>query len=269
MSEPLKITSTKNPRIKYLLELQSKPKARKQERKFVIEGLLEVKRAAEADYKLEVIFINENLLSLNEVRNMIPELPKDIIIISQELYEKIAYRKTTGGIIAIAIPKDHSLGQLKISSNPLILIVEAVEKPGNLGALLRTVDSAGLDGLIICDPATDLYNPNIIRSSIGAVFTTPVGIATSEEAIEWLKKHQINIYSSALTASERYDQVDFKIPSAIVMGTESTGLSDAWLQNSTRNIIIPMQGVMDSLNVSVSAAIIVFEAVRQRDFKLN
>ncbi|MGK7392471.1 MAG: TrmH family RNA methyltransferase [Candidatus Cyclobacteriaceae bacterium M2_1C_046] len=269
MAEPLKITSTKNPRIKHLLELQSKSKVRRKENRFIIEGQLEVKRAAESGYRIEEVYINESIIPLNEARNLLPEYTGDFILLSQDVFDKIAYRKTTGGILAIAIPKTHDLIDLKISSNPLLLVVESVEKPGNIGALLRTVDAAGIDGMIICDPQTDLYNPNVIRSSIGGVFTTSIANSSSSEVIEWLKENNIQILSTALTATARYDKINYSKPSAIVMGTESTGLSDIWLNNSDDNIIIPMNGIMDSLNVSVSAAVVVFEAARQRDFKAS
>lgn len=269
MAEPLKITSTKNPRIKHLLELQSKSKVRRNENRFIIEGQLEVKRAAESGYQLEEVYINEDIISIAEAHNFLPEYNNEFILLSPDIFEKLAYRKTTEGILAVAIPKSHDLKQLKISANPLLLVVESVEKPGNIGALLRTVDAAGIDGMIICDPHTDLYNPNVIRSSIGGVFTASIAISSSSGVIEWLKQNNIQILSTALTATARYDKINYNKPSAIVMGTESTGLSEIWLNNSDDNIIIPMSGIMDSLNVSVSAAVVVFEAVRQRDFKVS
>jgi TrmH family RNA methyltransferase len=148
----------------------------------------------------------------------------------------------------------------------LILILEGVEKPGNLGAILRTADAAGIDAVIICDPQTDFYNPNVIRSSIGCVFTKQLASATSAETIEWLRQKKVNIYCTYLQASKPYHTIDYTKPSAIVMGTESTGLSEIWVENSNANIIIPMQGKIDSMNVSTAAAVVVFEAKRQRGF---
>mgnify|MGYP001814214171 FL=1 len=147
----------------------------------------------------------------------------------------------------------------------MILVVDAVEKPGNLGAILRTADAAGIDALIISDTRTDIYNPNVIRSSLGAVFSTQVGIEDSGTIIEWLKKNKIKIFSTALTASIPYTDINYSGPTAIVMGTEATGLSESWLKESDQNIIIPMKGIVDSMNVSVSAGIVSFEAIRQRN----
>ena len=158
------------------------------------------------------------------------------------------------------------LDNLKFENkNPLILVAEAPEKPGNIGALLRTADATNLDAVIIANPRTDLYNPNIIRSSVGCVFTNQVATGTTEEVISFLKKKGINFYCAALQASVNYHTVDYSSPTAIVVGTESTGLSQEWLENSTQNIIIPMEGEIDSMNVSVSAAILIFEAKRQRN----
>ena len=179
---------------------------------------------------------------------------------------KIAIRENSGGVIAVAEMKVHRLDQIRLSKSPLLLVLESVEKPGNLGAIFRTADAAGIDAVIICDPQTDFYNPNVIRSSLGCVFTKPMASATSEETISWLKKNDIRIYCTYLKASQPYHQIDFTKSSAIVMGNESTGLSQVWVDNADVNIIIPMQGKIDSMNVSTSAAVIVFEACRQRGF---
>ena len=187
-----------------------------------------------------------------------------MIPVSKEVFDKIAVRENSGGVIVVAEMKAHRLEDLKLSENPLILVLESVEKPGNLGALLRTADAAGVDAVIICDPQTDFYNPNVIRSSIGCVFTQPVASSTSVEAIDWLKRHHIKIFCAYLQSSQPYHQIDFKQRSAIVMGTESTGLTEEWVKSSDSNIIIPMFGKIDSMNVSTSAAVLVFEAVRQR-----
>jgi TrmH family RNA methyltransferase len=161
----------------------------------------------------------------------------------------------------------HGLNQLRLSKNPLLLILESVEKPGNLGAVLRTADAAGVDAVIICDPHTDFYNPNVIRSSVGCVFTNQIASATSEETINWLKENNIKIFSTYLKASAPYHETDFTKPCAIILGTEATGLSDLWVKKSDATIIIPMQGKIDSMNVSTAAAVVVFEARRQRGFR--
>ncbi|MBR1406834.1 MAG: RNA methyltransferase [Bacteroidales bacterium] len=188
-----------------------------------------------------------------------------VIEVSRAVYEKIAYREGTEGIVAEVYAKERRLDGLRLSGRPLVVVLEAVEKPGNLGAVLRSADAAGADAVIVCDPATDLYNPNLIRASIGSVFTRQIAVCTSEEAIGWLKAHGIRIYTAQLQDSEWYYDTDMTGGTAIVMGTESTGLTDVWRQAADAHIRIPMLGQLDSLNVSVSAAILLFEAVRQRN----
>ena len=168
--------------------------------------------------------------------------------------------------MAIAKSKSLQLSDLKLSKNPLLLIAEAPEKPGNVGALLRTADAANIDAVIIANPKSDLYNPNIVRSSVGCLFTRQIATATSEEVIAFLKKNNIAIYSATLQDSTTYHSQDYTTPTALVVGTEATGLSQIWRTESSKNIIIPMQGEIDSMNVSVAAAILLFEAKRQRGF---
>jgi TrmH family RNA methyltransferase len=190
-----------------------------------------------------------------------------VIEITKVVYEKIAHRETTEGIIAVAKAKDLGLKNLEFKSKtPLILVAEAPEKPGNIGALLRTADAANVDAIIISNPLTDLYNPNSIRSSVGGVFTVPIATGTTEEIINYLKQHNISIYAAILQESVMYDSIDFKKATAIVVGAESTGLSKEWRDASTAKIRIPMQGKIDSMNVSVAAGILIFEAKRQRKF---
>lgn len=185
--------------------------------------------------------------------------------VSRSVYEKIAYRGSTEGIIAEIKYKERKLEDIKLRENPLVIVLESVEKPGNLGAVLRSADAAGADAVIICDPLTDLYNPNLIRASIGAIFSRQVVAATSEETIAWLKVHGICILTAQLQDSSLYYDTPMTGPTAIVMGTESTGLTDIWRKAADRHIRIPMLGQLDSLNVSVSAAILLYEAVRQRN----
>ncbi len=258
------ITSTQNPKIKSLLLLE-KPRERKKQSVFVVEGKKEVMYAVEAGYQIQKIFFCEEIISTQELIELKLN-DRFLIPVSREVFDKIAVRESSGGMIAIAEQKSHKLEDITLRKNPLLLILEAVEKPGNLGAILRTADAAGVDAVIICDPQTDFYNPNVIRSSVGCVFTKQIASATSEETIDWLKKNNINIFCTYLQASKLYNETNFTAPSAIVMGTEATGLSDNWVKNATSNIIIPMQGVIDSMNVSTAAAVVVFEALRQRGF---
>jgi len=259
------ITSAQNPKIKSLLSLEKSRERRKQQL-FIIEGAKEVRMALEAGYKIGNIFFCDEIVDKNDSADLLRE-DKLLVPVSKEVFDKIAIRESTGGILAVAEQKAHRLEDIRLSKNPLILILEAVEKPGNLGAILRTADAAGVDAVIICDPQTDFYNPNVIRSSVGCVFTKQIASATSEETITWLKQNGINIFCTYLKASWPYHETDFTKPAAIVMGTEATGLSEIWVKNSSANIIIPMQGKIDSMNVSNVAAVVVFEAMRQRGFQ--
>jgi TrmH family RNA methyltransferase len=259
------LSSTSNPKIKFLLSLE-KPRERRKQQLFIIEGRKEIMHALRAGYRIGNIFYCIDQLSEADLE---PELVKDklVIPVTQEVFDKIAIRENSGGVIAVAEMKTHHLADVKTAGTPLYLVLESVEKPGNLGAILRTADAAGLDGVIICDPQTDIYNPNVIRSSIGCLFTQTVAIATSAETIAWLKEHGFAIWCTYLPASIPYYEVDFRKAGAIVMGTEATGLSDEWIKVASSNIIIPMLGKADSMNVSTSAAVVVFEARRQRGFK--
>lgn len=261
------ITSLQNSYIKELVWLNEKSRNRKKENRFLIEGEREIYLAVLGGYTFEAILYQPELISLQKVEEF-SKNSVEIIEISEEVYKKLSYRSSTEGIIAVAYGKSHQLNELSFSSDtPLLLVAEAPEKPGNIGALLRTADAAGLDAVLIANPKTDLYNPNIIRSSVGCVFTTPVAMASSTEIISFLKAKGIRIFCAALSASVAYHSVSYAEASAIVVGTEDVGLSQQWLENSTQNIIIPMSGRIDSINVSVAAAIITFEAKRQRNLK--
>lgn len=258
------ITSLQNPKIKHLLAL-SKPRERKKEGLFIVEGRKEIGFALEGGYSLKSLFYCAELIAPDALDRLTPS-PEVLIPVSREVFDRVAVRENSGGVIAIARQKQHRLNDVRLSERPLILVLESVEKPGNLGAILRTADAGGLDAVIICDPRTDFYNPNVIRSSVGCVFTVQVASANSEETLQWLLAHDITAYSTHLKASQPYHTVDYTIPSAIVMGTEATGLSDTWITRGQNPIIIPMQGRADSMNVSTAAAVIVYEALRQRGF---
>jgi TrmH family RNA methyltransferase len=190
----------------------------------------------------------------------------ETIEISKEVYQKLAYRDTTEGILAIAKTKSLLLSDLKLSENPLILVAESLEKPGNIGAILRTADAANLDAVIIANPKSDLYNPNVVRSSVGCLFTNNIATGKTSEIIAFLKEKNIRFYCATLQNSTSYHTQNYTLPTALVVGTEATGLSQEWRDAATKNIIIPMQGQIDSMNVSVAAAILIFEAKRQRGF---
>lgn len=261
------ITSVQNPYIKQLYQLKEKSRDRKKSGLFLIEGKREIELAIKGNYHIETILYNPELFSESGLSKLKSEQATRIQI-SREVYQKLAHRATTEGIIAVAKTKSNALRDIKFKSDyPLILVAEAPEKPGNIGALLRTADAANVDAVIIANPKSDFYNPNIIRSSVGCVFTNQIATGTTSEIIKFLKEHHIAIYCAALQASKIYTSQDFTKATAMVMGTEASGLSADWLEQSNQNIIIPMQGEIDSMNVSVAAGILIFEAARQRGFK--
>lgn len=282
------VTSAQNPKIRTLLALQEKSRLRREQGLFVVEGRRELGHCLDAGFIPDTLFVCREIISDTDLDDIIgkaedvmhkvqdPDLTGNatapdrnvsdlqIIEIPAALYDKVAYRGGTEGIIAEMKCRELSLSDLNFGEKPLIAVLESVEKPGNLGAVLRSADAAGADAVIICDPLTDLYNPNLIRASIGAVFSTQVVTATSEEAITWLKQNGIRILTAQLQDSQWYYDSDMCGATAIVMGTEATGLTPVWREAADAHIKIPMLGRLDSLNVSVSAAILLYEAVRQR-----
>lgn len=262
------ISSPQNKEIKHLLQLQEKSRQRRREGLFLVEGIRETTLALKGGYKLNQLYFCGDLFIETDLQNLPGNSNAEIKEISLEVYQKIAYRGSTEGLIAVFEIKETRIENLKFNkANPLILIAEAPEKPGNIGAILRTADAAGLDAVIIANPKTDLFNPNIIRSSVGCVFTNQIATGKTNEIISFLKRQKIQIYAAALQASKSYTEIDFKKAAAIVVGTEATGLTGDWLENADQNILIPMGGEIDSMNVSVAAGILIFEAKRQRNFK--
>lgn len=260
------ISSLQNPSVKNLVKL-NKARERKNQNLFVIEGARELSLAIAGDYFIKEVYVCQDFFNTSRYPKVLEELPSErIIYITDSVFEKVAYRTSSDGIIALAQPKSLKLNDIKLSDNPFVIILESVEKPGNLGAILRSADAAAIDAVIVCDPQTDVYNPNVIRSSVGGLFTVQTAVCTSTEAMEWLQEHSIKSFAAELEAAEFYQDVDFREPSAIVMGTEADGLTDTWINFATQRIKIPMRGKIDSLNVSVSTAVLTFEAMRQRGF---
>lgn len=259
------ISSVQNPFIKSLVQLQEKAKLRKQSGTFLIEGQREITLALKGGYTLQTILFVPEIISFESIVSQVTQ-KVEYIEITKEVYQKLAYRDTTEGVLAIAETKPLLLADLKLSENPLILVAEGIEKPGNIGAILRTADAANIDAVIIANPKSDLYNPNVVRSSVGCLFTRQIATDTTENVIEYLKQNNINFYSATLQNSTAYHTQNYTLPTALVVGTEATGLTQNWRDQSTSNIIIPMQGEIDSMNVSVAAAILLFEAKRQRGF---
>ena len=245
------ITSVQNARIKHVVALQQKSSLRREEELFVVEGQREIGHCIACGYEIAELFVCPSRLDNLDNSGILESLEK--LVVSPQVYEKMAYRGSTEGVIAVARCKTHGL--------------ESVEKPGNLGAILRTAEAAGVDAVIVCDPLTDLYNPNLIRASIGGVFSVPTAVCTSEECIAFLKSNGIKILTAQLQDSYEYYDYDMTQATALIMGTESTGLTNQWREAADAHIRIPMLGRLDSLNVSVSAAILMYEAVRQRKVK--
>ncbi|SOU86596.1 TrmH family RNA methyltransferase [Tenacibaculum dicentrarchi] len=263
------ISSIQNPYIKDLLKLQDKSRERKKKGLFLVEGQREISLVTKGNYQIETILFVPTMFSSDDLKT-IKIATASCIEITKEIYQKIAYRDTTEGVIAVVKTKNFSLDTIKFKTeNPLVLVLESIEKPGNIGAMLRTADAANIDAVFIANPKTDLFNPNIVRSSVGCVFTNQIGIGTSEEIIAFLQEKNINIYSATLQNSNEYHKNDYTQATALVVGTESTGLTQIWRDKATQNINIPMQGAIDSMNVSVAAAILTFEAKRQREFKIS
>jgi len=257
-----KITSLQNPRIKSVVTLIEKARERNSSGLFVVEGAREVGLAQQAGYSLKTLFVCPEIFGATQI----PPEAEQVFEVSPSVFEKMVYRSSSEGLLAVVEQRDLSLKNLRLSANPFVVVLEAVEKPGNLGAILRTADAAKVDAVLVCDPACDVYNPNAVRSSIGCIFTVQVACCTSAEALEFLRKRKVKTLAAELQASQWYHETDMRQPSAIVMGTEADGLTDFWLKNADARIKIPMRGAIDSLNVSVSTAVITFEAMRQRSF---
>lgn len=283
------ITSAQNRKVKELLTLVEKSKARSAAGLFVVEGQRELGHCLDAGFIPETLFICGEVMAVQNnavngaktghlAENIEGKDGLDALVAKAEalnphlgvvqipafLYEKVAYRGSTEGIIAEVHSVPRSLEDLRLGESPLVMVLESVEKPGNLGAVLRSADAAGADAVVVCDPLTDIWNPNLIRSSVGAVFSVPVAVCTSADAIAFLKERGIRILTAQLQDSEWYYDTDMTGATALVMGTESTGLTQAWRDSADAHIKIPMLGRLDSLNVSVSAAVLLYEAVRQR-----
>ena len=249
--------------MKRVLALQQKSSERRKQGVFIVEGQRELERCILAGYQVRDIYYCPELAPSNSYLTTTPHIPAPTLV-SPNVYQKIAYRGTTEGIIAEVAIRNLRLKDLQLPLNPLIVVLESVEKPGNIGAILRTADAAHADAVIVTDPLTDLTNPNLIRASLGAFFSVPTIACTSQEAIAFLKQRGISILTAQLQDSRLYYDTDMRRPTAIVMGTEATGLTTQWREAADAHIRIPMLGTVDSLNVSVSAAILLYEAVRQR-----
>jgi RNA methyltransferase, TrmH family len=269
-TESINITSPHNPRVKQALQLREK-RERDATGLFLIEGYRELLRAADVNWEIEQLFIcPEIFLGSNEhtlIERLISKGVK-IFSCSVQIFNKLSYRDRADGLLAIAKQKHLNLEALesrfKTKTNPLFVIAESIEKPGNLGTMLRSADAIGLDGFIVCDPCTDIYNPNVVRASIGTLFSVPVVQASGSHAIDWLKANQITILAATPSAQLEFTKVNMNRPLAIAVGTEQLGLSKLWMEKAEIQVSIPMHGLADSLNVAMAATLLMYESLRQR-----
>lgn len=259
------ITSLTNPRVKAAVRLRDR-RERELTGLTIVDGAREILRALDAGVRVETAFLAEDVLrtpDAHEVADRLRHRPVTIAV-SPAVLAKVAYGERSDGIVAIVETPHIGLGDLVLADDPLIVVVEGVEKPGNLGAVLRTADGAGADAVIAADPRTDPFNPNAIRASLGTIFALPVVAATSTETIAWLVERGIRPVAAIVDAPTDYAAADLRGPLAVVLGSEAEGLTGTWRDPRVTPISIPMHGIADSLNVSIAAAIVLYEAVRQR-----
>jgi TrmH family RNA methyltransferase len=263
------ITSLQNAKVKFAVKLRER-RAREHEKLMLVEGWDELSLAQASGLKLQTLFFCADLLSHTQSRAVIEQARlagAEVIETNQAVFEKMAYRENPDGLLGIAPAWRLGLDDLHLSANPLLVVAEAVEKPGNLGAILRSADAAGVEAVIVCDPTTDVNNPNVIRASRGARFTVPIAKARGAETIAWLAGRGITLLAASPRGTRDYSQVNLTGPLAIVVGTEAEGLSPLWLEQATLRVRIPMRGQVNSLNVATATAVLLYEAVRQRQAK--
>ncbi|MFT5512336.1 MAG: TrmH family RNA methyltransferase [Bacteroidia bacterium] len=258
------LTSIKNPTIKKVIALNKK-RGRDLHGQFLVEGIREVEMALEAGLQPVEALLNPHWDN-EALQQFITRLEgTNVYKLDNDVFDKISYRDSVANVVAVFPLFNTNLARLELASNALVLVLEAIEKPGNLGAIFRTADAAGIDAVIITNANTDFYNPNVIRASLGTVFTVPFAIASNDETLSYLSEKQFNIYSTYLNATEPHFNVDMKRSTALVMGSEANGITSHWVENADQCIKIPMRGKADSMNVSTSAAVVIYEAIRQRN----
>jgi RNA methyltransferase, TrmH family len=266
--EVKQISSLQNPLVKEVLRLSEKSSERRKTGQFIVEGVREVSLAIQAGHKINTLIICREIYQPDHLYPVKPEMSgAGVFEVTPAVYAKMAYRGHAEGVLAVVEKFDTKIDNIVLSENPIILLLESVEKPGNLGAILRTADAAGVDAVVICDPATDVYNPNVIRSSLGCVFSVQIAVCDHKQWFSWAKKNSIKTILASLQAEKHHFEADLTQPLALVFGTEADGLSPVWYEHADEKLKIPMKGKIDSLNVSASAAILVFEVVRQRMVK--
>lgn len=252
------ITSAQNPKIKHIVRLREDKRQRQKDGLILVEGIDELNLA------LRCGLVPHTLLTAPELASRSPEIPHpNPLTVSRMVFEKISHRENPDGWLGIFPTPKTALEELKLSETPLVIVAESIEKPGNLGAILRTADAAGVDAVLVCDPRVDLWNPNVIRASRGAVFAVPTVEVDSASALEWLRGRKMRVLAATPSAETVYTDADLRAPLAVAVGTEDRGLSDLWIENADIQIKIPMQGRVNSLNVSIATALIIYESARQ------
>ena len=260
------ITSLRNPHVKAVVDLRER-RVRDEKSLMIVEGVREISLARQAGVVFSELYFEQSFFDAQDHQEFIKAVSpqsKDIFLLPEYVFEKMTFGHRHEGVLGVCVQPKKSLREIKLSSRPLVVVVESVEKPGNLGAILRTADAVGADGLVVCDPATDMYNPNVIRSSLGAVFSVDVAAASKEDALKYFKENNMTVCATLPQAGQCYAHADLRGPLALVMGSEEKGLSEFWQKKCDVAVYIPMKGKVDSLNVSVSAAVILYEIIRQR-----
>lgn len=272
-SDPLLLSSTQNPKVKQVISLRERQE-REQTGQFIIEGYRELLRASDSGYPIDLLFICPPLFLGSNEQTLIQKIVgrgAKVFACAENVFRKLSYRDRPDGLLAIAPQRHLSLEDLSRSLQgkkaPFLVVAEAIEKPGNLGTILRSSDAVGLDALIVCDRCTDIHNPNVVRASVGTLFTVPVAEAKGEETLAWLKSQGISILAATPSAKREFTEVDMTGPLAIAVGTEQLGLSDRWMERSDIQVRIPMNGVADSLNVAMATTLLLYECLRQRKAK--
>jgi TrmH family RNA methyltransferase len=267
------ILSFSNPRIKEVVKLKNKSK-RDEKKLFLIEGYREILRAFKSGVRFKNLFFAEEFFLKGNEKFLIEEIKNrevEIFKCSKKVFEKISYKDRPDGLLAVAFQfnlkiEDLKIEDLKSFKNPFLVVCESIEKPGNLGSILRSADGAGVDALFICDPVTDIFNPNVVRASIGTLFTKPVIVCKKEEVFSYFKENNIKIVATTPNSDKIYTKENLKTPLAIIVGSEQYGLSNFWLKKADVKVKIPMRGDADSLNVSAATTILLYEVQRQRNF---
>ena len=253
------ISSLQNPRVKHVVRLREDRRQRQRDGLMLVEGFDELSLAFSAGLRAQTIFTAPDL-----VTRSLENVQAELLTVSTPVFEKMSYRENPDGWLGVFPIPHRSLEGLTLSNPALVMVAESVEKPGNLGAILRTADAAGVDALLLCDPAVDAWNPNVVRASRGALFSVPLVQAESAAALKWIRAHDLQLLAATPAAEVRYTDVDMTGPTAVAVGAEDAGLTDFWMSAADVRVLIPMSGSVNSLNVSVSAALILYEAVRQR-----